>query len=257
MAQRKPKSIADDIVGGIRNIMSPWLGTPPAQNRQVTQAQGLARSAAENLDQAFAGGMVKAGVQGNKALAKQAAVNAVALGVGYVAGKTVQTAAGAIAKTGVVQQKYNAQLENLIKQKLNLAQSTNNPAAGFASAKDLMGLRSYEAVSVYNSKLRNSLLGKFVKTQRIDKNVILQNSKLGWSKTPIWHNEIPLYESIKNQGVKNPIRVEVNRGRGVLVDGHHRLIAQNKINPNAQVPFIVKPVNPDYIKRLKQNYKKR
>ena len=102
MAQRKPKSIADDIVGGIRNIMSPWLATPPTQNNKVTQAQGLARSAAENLDQAFAGGMVKAGVQGNKALAKQAAVNAVALGVGYVAGKTIQTAAGAVVKSGVI-----------------------------------------------------------------------------------------------------------------------------------------------------------
>jgi hypothetical protein len=39
----------------------------------VTQAQGLARGAAETLDQTFAGGLVKAGVQGNKALAQQAA----------------------------------------------------------------------------------------------------------------------------------------------------------------------------------------
>jgi hypothetical protein len=90
MASRKPKGIADDIVGGIRNIVSPWLGAPAGQNRSVTQAQGLARSAAETLDQTFAGGMIGAGVKGNKALAKQAGVNAAALGVGYVAGKVAQ-----------------------------------------------------------------------------------------------------------------------------------------------------------------------
>ena len=101
MAARKPKGIADDIVGGVRNIVSPWLGAPAGQSKSVTQAQGLARQAAEGLDQTLTGGMIKAGVQGNKALAKQAAVNVAALGVGYVAGKAIQTAAGAAAKTGV------------------------------------------------------------------------------------------------------------------------------------------------------------
>ena len=102
MATRKPKGIADDIVGGVRKIVSPWLGAPAGQSKSVTQAQGLARQAAESLDQAFAGGMIKAGTQGNKALVKQAAVNAAALGAGYVAGKAIQTAAGAVAKSGVV-----------------------------------------------------------------------------------------------------------------------------------------------------------
>lgn len=99
MARRKPSNVADDIVGGIRKIVSPWLGAPPAQNRQVTQAQGLARGAAETLDQAFAGGMIKAGVQGN--LVKQAAVNAAALGTGYIVGKAAITAAPIVAKTGI------------------------------------------------------------------------------------------------------------------------------------------------------------
>lgn len=102
MAKSKPKGIADDIVGGIRNIVSPWLGTPPGQYNKVTQAQGLARQAAETLDQTYAGGMIGAGVQGNKALAKQAAVNAAALGAGYIAGKAMQTAAGAVVKSGVI-----------------------------------------------------------------------------------------------------------------------------------------------------------
>jgi len=101
MAARKPKGIADDIVGGIRNIVSPWLGTPPGQYSSVTQAQGLARGAAETLDQTFAGGLVKASVQGNKALAKQAAINAAALGTGYIAGKAAVTAVNAGKASGV------------------------------------------------------------------------------------------------------------------------------------------------------------
>ena len=90
MASRKPKGIDDQIIGGIRQIMSPWLGTPPAQNNKVTQAQGLARGAANMLDQNLAGGMIGAGVRGPGALAKQAGVNAAALGVGYGVGKVVQ-----------------------------------------------------------------------------------------------------------------------------------------------------------------------
>lgn len=90
MARRKPATQPTGIIDVVKDIVSPWLGAPPAQNRQITQAQGLARAAAETLDQTFAGGFVKAGVQGNKALVKQAAVNAAALGTGYIAGKAVQ-----------------------------------------------------------------------------------------------------------------------------------------------------------------------
>lgn len=101
MAARKPKGIADDIVGGIRNIVSPWLGTPPGELKQVTQFKQATRMAAEGLDQTFTGGMIKAGTQGNKALAKQAAVNAAALGAGYVAGKAVQKVAQSLPEVGV------------------------------------------------------------------------------------------------------------------------------------------------------------
>ena len=101
MAVRKPKGIADDIVGGIRDIVSPWLGTPPGEARQVTQGKALARGAAETLDQVYAGGMIKAGTQGNKALAKQAGINAAALGVGYVAGKVAQKVAQSLPEVGV------------------------------------------------------------------------------------------------------------------------------------------------------------
>lgn len=103
-----PKGIDDQIIGGIRQIMSPWLGTPPAQNNKVTQAQGLARTAAETLDQTFAGGMIGAGVKGNKALAQQAALNAAALATGYVAGKAIQTASGAVVESGVLARAKNA-----------------------------------------------------------------------------------------------------------------------------------------------------
>ena len=124
---------AGDIVGGVRKIVSPWLGTPPGQNRSVTQAQGLARQAAEGLDQALTGGMIKAGVQGNKALAKQAAVNAAALGVGYVAGKAIQTAAGAAA----------AKI-NPFREATKQVNKISGWVSGQASAEDLMKLRSID-----------------------------------------------------------------------------------------------------------------
>jgi hypothetical protein len=103
----RPTGIVDDIAKGIKDIASPWLPAAPGQNKSVTQAQGLARATAETLDQTVTGGLVKAGTQGNKALAKQAAINAAALGTGYVAGKAIQTAAGAAAKTGVPQRLLN------------------------------------------------------------------------------------------------------------------------------------------------------
>lgn len=110
----KPMGIVDDIVKGIKDIASPWLPAAPGQNKSVTQAQGLARAAAETLDQTVTGGLVKAGTQGNKALAKQAAINAAALGAGYVAGKAIQTAAGAVVKSGVGRQTINKILPSQI-----------------------------------------------------------------------------------------------------------------------------------------------
>jgi hypothetical protein len=95
----RPTGIVDDIAKGIKDIASPWLPAAPGQNRSVTQAQGLARATAETLDQTVTGGLVKAGTQGNKALAKQVAINAAALGTGYVAGKAIQTAVGAAGLT--------------------------------------------------------------------------------------------------------------------------------------------------------------
>jgi len=90
MAARKPKGIVDDIYKGVKAISSPWLGTPPGELKQVTQFKEATRVAAETLDQTFAGGMIQAGTQGNKALVKQAGVNAAALATGYVAGKVTQ-----------------------------------------------------------------------------------------------------------------------------------------------------------------------
>jgi hypothetical protein len=63
MASRKPKNvnrptgIADDIFDGIRDIVSPWLGTPPNPalseklNNKIAQVGQLTRGAAETLDQ--------------------------------------------------------------------------------------------------------------------------------------------------------------------------------------------------------------
>lgn len=121
----KPMGIVDDIVKGIKDIASPWLPAAPGQNKSVTQAQGLARAAAETLDQTVTGGLVQAGTQGNKALAKQAAINAAALGAGYVAGKAIQTAANAAAKTGLPQR-----FVNTITNKKIVVHATGNPVEG-------------------------------------------------------------------------------------------------------------------------------
>ena len=107
MAARKPKGIVDDIYKGVKAISSPWLGTPPGELKPVTQFKQATRVAAETLDQNITGGMIKAGTQGNKALVKQAGVNAAYLATGYVAGKAIQTAAGAVIKSGVPAQILN------------------------------------------------------------------------------------------------------------------------------------------------------
>jgi hypothetical protein len=131
MAQRKPKAQPTGIIDVVRDIVSPWLGTPPNPalseklNNKVTQAQGLARSAAETLDQTFAGGMIGAGVKGNKALAQQAAVNVAALGTGYVAGKTMQTAAGAVVKSGLPNRLKNTLLNQSV-----VVHGTGRPIVG-------------------------------------------------------------------------------------------------------------------------------
>ena len=130
MAVRKPKGIVDDIVGGIRDIVSPWLGTPPGEARQVTKAKEIQREVVKQLDQNLAGGMIGAGVQGNKALAKQAAINAAALGTGYVAGKAAVTAAGAVTKTGVVPRIVNKFLPSQIGVHHSVTQSTGIPFTG-------------------------------------------------------------------------------------------------------------------------------
>jgi hypothetical protein len=110
----KPSTRSWGPFGFVQDIISPWLGTPPGELKQVTQFKQATRVAAEGLDQMFTGGMIKAGVQGNKALAKQAAVNAAALGTGYIAGKAAVTAAGAVAKTGVVPRIVNKFLPSQI-----------------------------------------------------------------------------------------------------------------------------------------------
>ena len=126
----KRRGIADDIVGGIRNIVSPWLGAPAGESKQVTQFKTATRVAAEGLDQTFTGGLVKAGTQGNKALAQQAGINAAALGTGYIAGKAVVTAAGAVVKSGVVPRIVNKFLPSQIGVHHSVTKSTGIPFTG-------------------------------------------------------------------------------------------------------------------------------
>jgi hypothetical protein len=87
----KPKGIAEDIVGGIKNLTAPWQSTKPGELSQVTTTKAVIREGAKLLDQSLAGGMISAGAQGRGALAKQAGINILAAGAGYAAGKVGPT----------------------------------------------------------------------------------------------------------------------------------------------------------------------
>jgi len=133
MARRTPKGIQDDIVGGIRKIVSPWLGAPPGQHGSVTKAQKVARGVAEGLDQAVTGGMVKAGVQGDKALAKQAAMNLAAGAVG--------AAAGAIVSKGLSRtiQRFTNDIGVHVSARKNLKEIIYSPARANTGLGDIEG----------------------------------------------------------------------------------------------------------------------
>jgi hypothetical protein len=85
----KPKGIAEDIVGGIKNLTAPWQSTKPGELSQVTTTKAVIREGAKLLDQSLAGGMISAGAKGRGALAKQAGINLLAAGAGYGAGKAI------------------------------------------------------------------------------------------------------------------------------------------------------------------------
>jgi len=215
MAKRKPKGIADDIVGGIRNIMSPWLGTPPGEARQVTQGKALARTAAETLDQVYAGGMIKAGTQGEKALAKQAAINAAALGAGVAVGYGVSKAAGAAQKYGVV-----PRLLNKIKGETVLVHGTNQnivgdqliPKSGSVGSPNVsvvysvnpnnsQGLRnSYETVMNYSSKASN-----------VNSRVYRDQQQIVIGKTKTKNLINPTETEFRNLNSKNPLQTPIGK----------------------------------------------
>lgn len=64
--------------------------------------------------------------------------------------------------------------------------------------------------------------------------------KLNESKEPDpWtpNDKEPLYDKIKRDGVKTPIPLKYRKGSIPRVDnGHHRIAAQNDIDPNAWIP---------------------
>ena len=52
-------------------------------------------------------------------------------------------------------------------------------------------------------------------------------------------NNTNIYDSIKEKGVQEPVVLDpdaASRGKGYLVNGHHRVAAANDIDPNMEVP---------------------
>ena len=136
----KPKGIAEDIVGGIKNLTAPWQSTKPGELSQVTTTKAVIREGAKLLDQSLAGGMISAGAQGRGALAKQAGINLLAAGAGYGAGKAIQTAVNKSAPSiANILAKTNLSSELAPGQSLALHFS-NNP--NLKTIKDVTSLRN-------------------------------------------------------------------------------------------------------------------
>jgi hypothetical protein len=233
MASRKPKGIVDDIYKGVTNIVSPWLGTPPGELKQVTQFKQATRVAAETLDQTVAGGMVKAGTQGNKALAKQAAVNAAALATGYVAGKAIQTAAGAAA----------AKI-NPFREATKQVNKISGWVSGQASAEDLMKLRSIDRYqfSAEGIKTPPRIIKDTEHLTKIRKQNI--NAYEYENRVRLYSDDdlskySNLYDDIKDRGIQSPVNIGRVQGKPTLMEGNHRVIAQFDINPKTKIPFQV------------------
>lgn len=117
--------VGNSIINGIRNIMSPWSQTTPDELPQVTQFKAVNREVAQTLDQTITGGMISAGIKGNKALAKQAALNAGYLAGGYVAGKVVGKVAGAVVESGLPNRLKNTLLNQSV-----VVHGTGRPIVG-------------------------------------------------------------------------------------------------------------------------------
>ena len=45
-----------------------------------------------------------------------------------------------------------------------------------------------------------------------------------------------LYDSIKKEGVKQPINLRIRKKDVQIYDGHHRLVSAHDIDPNMEVP---------------------
>lgn len=66
--------------------------------------------------------------------------------------------------------------------------------------------------------------------------------KLNETKEPSpWtpNDKVPLYDKIKEQGVRTPVPLTYRKNAKPRVDnGHHRIAAQNDIDPNAYIPVV-------------------
>ena len=258
MAARKPKGIADDIVGGIQDIVSPWLGTPPGEARQVTQGKALARGAAETLDQTFAGGMIGAGVKGDKALAKQAAINAAAMGVGYgvVRGasglvKFARSPTGQIIRNNIGQSDLVGQpiRTAILKAEIRTAIKANMgvnigigpfpavPNTGSTQVRNMMGAFSDEITFFGDVARKYSGMEKLKNSPKTIAGKI-QESKIAWQSQ---NHPTSLYDKIKAEGLSNlpPVYVTSRSSKIRLADGHHRISAANDIDPRQRTRWVV------------------
>lgn len=78
----------------------------------------------------------------------------------------------------------------------------------------------------------------------VDKEIheLVFRRKLNESKEPSpWtpNDKVPLYDKIKEEGVRKPIPLKYRgRAKPRVDDGHHRIAAQADIDPDAHIPVI-------------------
>jgi hypothetical protein len=83
--------VGDDIGKFVSDIVSPWLGSKPATPPQVVRGKEVVKTLVQQADIAT-GGYGRAAMAGPSELAKQAAVNLAAGGVGYGVGRMARVA---------------------------------------------------------------------------------------------------------------------------------------------------------------------
>ena len=99
----------------------------------------------------------------------------------------------------------------------------------FWTAGELMGIKITDGAGSGSMTYNQDKATRDIKIETAQKN--------GWTGQDRSTDNSTLYDSIKEKGVQQPVRIGRNAaGEPVLRDGHHRVAVANDIDPNMVVP---------------------